>query len=153
MKTLITVVLSFCLLVSGFVPAIRVITSPAKPSTSQSLTAAKKEPYKPVTLNCRITVYTPFDDGGVWGYETATGAKSEHLATCAVDPEYIPLGSLLKVSNGETVLLLKAVDTGSAVKGNHIDIFYDGTIPASEKWADSFGEFAEVTVYSNYKRP
>lgn len=147
MKTLITVILSFCLLVSGFVPAIRVITSPMAARPLQTTSGQKTEQDKPVTLRCRVTVYTPYDDGGRWGYETATGATSKHLRTCAVDPEVIPLGSVIRVDGAGEVLYLTAVDTGSAVKGEHIDIFYDGTIPASEEWAGGFGEFAEVTVY------
>lgn len=87
-----------------------------------------KEPYK-------ITVYTPYSDNGKWGYLTATGVKSEHLTTCAVDPKVIPLGSAVEV-NG---LILKAVDTGSAVKGKVIDIFYDGTNKQASQWLKSFG--------------
>ena len=149
MKTLLTIVLACCLLVSGFIPAIRVITSPMAARPVQTTSEQKTEPDKPVTLRCRVTVYTPYDDGGRWGYETATGAKSQHLTTCAVDPSFIPLGSVIRVDGADEELYLTAVDTGSAVKGEHIDIFYDGTIPASEEWADGFGEYAEVTIYGD----
>ena len=70
--------------------------------------------FDPLNLYC---------DGGIWGYQTATGVKSEGLKTCAVDPSVIPLGTTILVDG----ICLKAVDTGSAVKGNVIDIFYDGT--------------------------
>lgn len=86
----------------------------------------------------RITVYTPYSDNGRWGYATATGAKSSHLRTCAVDPSVIPLGSTINV-NG---LQLKAVDTGSAVKGNHIDIFFDGSEEEAASWVNNFGDYS-----------
>lgn len=91
----------------------------------------------------RITVYTPYCDGGVWGYATSTGVKSTHLKTCAVDPKVIPLGSEIKI-NG---LTLKAVDTGSAVKGKKIDIFFDGTKKEAREWiSNEFGEYQNVTL-------
>jgi 3D (Asp-Asp-Asp) domain-containing protein len=88
----------------------------------------------------KITVYTPYCDGGNWGYLTATGVTSEHLATCAVDPKTIKLGSTIHVGD----LTLIAVDTGSAVKGNIIDVFYDGTQAEARKWIAEFGTVADV---------
>lgn len=90
----------------------------------------------------RITVYTPHSDGGVWGYQTATGKKSKHLQTCAVDPNVIPLGSVIVV-NG---LTLRCVDVGSAVKGKTVDIFFDGTEKEAIEWAAQFGDYAEVRL-------
>ena len=89
-----------------------------------------------------LTVYTPYSDGGQWGYQTSTGVRSTHLKTCAVDPKVIPLGSTIEV-NG---LVLKAVDVGGAVKGNHIDIFFDGTDSEAIAWLSSFGEYHTVTI-------
>jgi len=86
-----------------------------------------------------ITVYVPNDK---WGYSTATGVTSEHLRTCAVDPSVIPLGSIVEV-NG---LKLSACDTGSAVKGNVIDIFYDGTEEEAQNWINQFGDYHTVEV-------
>lgn len=90
----------------------------------------------------RITVYTPSSDSGKWGYSTSTGATSEHLKTCAVDPDVIPLGSIIEV-NG---IRLKAVDTGSEVNGNVVDIFYDGSSKEAREWINGFGEYHEVTI-------
>lgn len=90
----------------------------------------------------RITVYTPFSDNGKWGYKTATGVKSKHLQTAAVDPNVIPLSSELNI-NG---LKLKAVDTGSAVKGKVIDIFYDGTYYEAKEWLYKFGTSHSVEI-------
>ena len=90
----------------------------------------------------RITVYTPYSDGGIWGYKTASGITSKHLTTCAVDKSVIPLGSVIRVNGLELV----AIDTGSAVKGKVIDIFYDGSEKQALSWLDSFGDCAIVEV-------
>lgn len=50
---------------------------------------------------------------------TASGAKLEEGKTIAVDPKVIPFGTEL-IINGNTYV---AQDTGSGVKGNHIDIY------------------------------
>lgn len=91
----------------------------------------------------KLTFYTPHDDK--WGYQTATGVRSEHLKTCAVDPKVIPYGSVLQItgSNGQT-LTLKAVDCGSAIKGNKIDIFWDGDTQSGYDWMAKFGTTHEV---------
>lgn len=88
----------------------------------------------------KITVYTPGSDGGAWGYQTATGVRSQHLSTCAVDPDVIPLGSTIQI-NGLTLL---ACDTGSAVQGNVIDIFYDGSDGEACEWVSNFGTYHNV---------
>ena len=90
----------------------------------------------------KITVYTPQSDSGKWGYATASGVRAQHLTTCAVDPNVIPLGSTIKV-NGMT---LRAVDTGSMVKGKVIDIFYDGTTDEALNWISDFGTKHTVTL-------
>lgn len=58
---------------------------------------------------------------------TASGAAAVPYETCAVDPEVIPLGSVVKVAydDGE-VRTCRAEDTGSGVKGNHIDVCVAG---------------------------
>jgi len=91
----------------------------------------------------RLTVYTPHCDGGIWQYQTATGVASEHLATCAVDPGVIPLGTVLDIGGALTVT---AVDTGSAVTGRTIDIFFDGTAEEARAWLAAFGDTAPVWV-------
>ena len=111
--------------------------------TELTWTTTESSTAKPETGEIfHITVYTPYSDGGKWGYSTASGEKAEHLATCAVDPKVIPLGSTVYV-NG---LTLRANDTGSAVKGNVIDIFYDGTESEALKWISEFGDYHCVEV-------
>ena len=90
----------------------------------------------------RISFYNPGSDNGAWGYATATGVRSEHLATCAVDPNVIPLGSVIVV-NG---LTLKCVDVGGAVKGKTIDIFFDGSEKEMLAYGNEFGDYANVKL-------
>lgn len=120
--------------------------TPTQRNTTTTKTSTAKETDNKNAINLeqfRITVYTPYCDGGVWGYTTSTGVKSTHLKTCAVDPKIIPLGSELNI-NG---LTLKAVDTGSAVKGKKIDIFFDGTKKEAREWiSNEFGEYHNVTL-------
>lgn len=52
---------------------------------------------------------------------TASGAKAESGKTIAVDTDVIPFGTEVKI--GDTIYT--AQDTGSAVKGNVIDIYFD----------------------------
>lgn len=94
----------------------------------------------------KLTVYTPESDGGKWGYKTATCEKSQHLMTCAVDPDVIPYGTTI-IIGGENGLRLKAVDCGSSVHGNHIDIFFDGTETSASIWlSEQFGDSADVYI-------
>ena len=96
----------------------------------------------PLLGDFRVTVYTPYCDNEVWGYQTASGEVSEHLATCAVDPAVIGLGSIIYVND----LQLRAIDIGSAVKGNVVDIFFDGTPAEAREWLAGFGDVAPVWV-------
>ena len=70
----------------------------------------------------KVTYYWPGEDN--WGYQTATGVRSSHLYTVAVDPDVIPLGSRILI-DGEEYL---AVDVGGAVKGDVVDIFTEHPI-------------------------
>jgi 3D (Asp-Asp-Asp) domain-containing protein len=59
---------------------------------------------------------------GKWaGGPTASGAMPQAGRTIAVDPKVIPLGTKVLI-NGQTYV---AEDTGSAIKGNKIDIYQD----------------------------
>lgn len=116
------------------------ITNPT--TTTETSTKVAVIPFKTSLGYFKITVYCPSSDGGRWGYQTSTGVKSTHLKTCAVDPNVIPMGSIIKI-NG---LTLKAVDTGSKVKGNVVDIFYDGTRDEAMAWVSEFGARHEVYI-------
>ncbi|WP_027086727.1 3D domain-containing protein [Cohnella panacarvi] len=70
---------------------------------------------------------------------TSSGAVVEEGRTIAVDPKVIPIGWWVYI---EGIGFRRAEDTGSAVKGKKIDIYYD-----SEKYADRFGKKKGYTVY------
>ena len=53
---------------------------------------------------------------------TASGRRVTPYVSCAVDPDIIPLGSTIMIEYNGEMVYLRADDTGSAVKGNHIDI-------------------------------
>ena len=56
-----------------------------------------------------------------WGRRTSTGAVATAGHTIAVDPRVIPYGSKVMI-NG---VVYTAEDRGGAVRGNHIDIFFN----------------------------
>ena len=73
---------------------------------------------------------------------TATGTtpirNEEGLSTIAVDPSVIPLGSKVYIPGyGEAI----ASDTGSAIKGNKIDLFFNSKDECA-KWGRQ-----NVTLY------
>lgn len=109
-------------------------------------TSRYSDPYIAKDLGVfRLSFYTPYEEGEKWGFQTATGVKSQHLKTCAVDPSVIPLGSVVRVTgnNGKT-LTLKCVDTGGLVKGKTIDIFMDCSQKEGYAFMESFGEIHSV---------
>ena len=69
---------------------------------------------------------------GKWaGSPTASGATPRANHTIAVDPRVIPLGTVVEIEGMGTYV---AEDTGSAIKGNKIDIYFD-----SHSAANNFG--------------
>ena len=95
---------------------------------------------------CRLTVYTP-NEGG-WGYATATGVRSQHMMTCAVDPTVIPYGSnVIVIGKDGYEWRVRAVDCGN-FRGNWVDIFYEDSVKHGIEWLDEAfgGDFAEVYI-------
>lgn len=56
-----------------------------------------------------------------WGRHTCTGAVAAAGHTIAVDPRIIPYGSKVMIDG----VIYTAEDRGGAVRGNHIDIFFN----------------------------
>jgi 3D (Asp-Asp-Asp) domain-containing protein len=71
------------------------------------------------SFNALVTAYVPINtpmEGGRWTCTMRDGWKTHGIA---VDPRYIPLGSLLYVPGYGRAL---ADDTGGRIKGRHIDV-------------------------------
>lgn len=73
----------------------------------------EKNQNQPLQLECEITAYNDHEQ------PTKTGAEVR-VGICAVDPTFIPLGSILEVPGWGRV---EALDTGEKVKGYIIDIW------------------------------
>jgi len=134
-----------------------VVALSAKPAVTKTADSKLKETkqtvvkngvplsYKKILSNVTLTAYSahvestgksPGDSGfGI----TRTGTKVTEGRTIAVDPGTIPLGWWVYI---EGIGYRRAEDTGSAVKGNKIDVYYD-----SESYAQQFGLKRGYTVY------
>lgn len=101
--------------------------------------------YKQILNNVRLTAYsngiasTGKDAGSPQFGVTFTGTTATEGRTIAVDKNVIPLGWWVYI---EGIGYRRAEDTGSAVKGNIIDVYYD-----SPSYASKFGAKQGVTVY------
>ena len=109
---------------------------PESTSSSGSLSLSS---YKVIaTYNMEATAYTSTAAEPI----TATGARPVHnpsgFSTIAVDPNVIPLNSLVYVHGYG---FAKATDTGSAIKGMIIDVYFN-----SEQECRSWGRKYNVTV-------
>ncbi|MDO4170701.1 MAG: 3D domain-containing protein [Lachnospiraceae bacterium] len=90
-----------------------------------------------------LTAYCPCKKcSGKFGKKTASGTKPKQGRTIAVDRKKIKLGTKIHI-NGTTYT---AEDTGGAIKGNRIDIYFN-----SHKKALKFGKKKKVKVYKVVK--
>jgi len=120
------------------------VTAPAPVEYEPEPEVIAEIPPRTYVGRCRLTVYNSSESS--WGYATATGAKSQHLMTCAVDPSVIPYGSnVIIIDKDGEEHRFKAVDCGG-FSGKWIDIFFDGTERHGIEWLNECfdGEFAEV---------
>lgn len=84
------------------------------------------------TIKMTATAYAPT------GNRTATGTVPTTNRTIATDPNVIPSGTHVMINGQEYI----AEDTGSAIKGNRVDIFME-----SESVCNEFGvQDIEVTI-------
>lgn len=94
-------------------------------ATQQPETASKWESIG----EFKLTAYCPCEKCcGIWAKNrpngivyTANGAEAEAGKTIAVDPDVIPYGTEVKIGDHTYI----AQDSGSAIKGNKIDVYYD----------------------------
>jgi uncharacterized protein YabE (DUF348 family) len=86
---------------------------------------------------------TAYSGGGL----TATGRTVVHdpsaISTIAVDPRVIPLGSLVEVAGYGRAI---ASDTGGAIKGNIIDVYFDSSSVCSS-WGRKNGVEVNIIAY------
>ncbi|MNO79486.1 Cell wall-binding protein YocH precursor [compost metagenome] len=117
-------------------------------STSSKVTNVSKEnnrtsqagvdfTYKKVLNNVSMTAYSAEEDG--IGTRTASGTRVTEGRTIAVDTSVIPMGWWVYI---EGIGFRRAEDTGGAIKGNKIDVYYD-----SIQNARNFGRKTGRTVY------
>ncbi len=82
----------------------------------------KKKKTKKNLITVKLTAYCPCHEcSGKWGHATSTGVRATEGRTVAVDPQYIPYGTYLRIDGK----VYKAEDCGSAVKGHHVDVFFE----------------------------
>lgn len=87
------------------------------------------------TMEMKVTAYTQFDAG--CSGTTSTGAVATK-GILAVDPTVIPYGTQVYIPGYGVAL---AADTGSAIKGNRLDVCYD-TLDEAFSWG-----VRNLTVY------
>ncbi|SDP08536.1 protein of unknown function [Paenibacillus sp. yr247] len=102
-------------------------------------------PVKQIMKNITLTAFTAGvastgkSNGDAEYGITFTGTHVTEGRTIAVDPNVIPLGWWVYI---EGIGFRRAEDTGSAIKGQKIDVYYE-----SESYANRFGVKRGVTVY------
>ena len=96
--------------------------------TIEETTTKKKieETTKRKSVNNKEFVVTAYcgckECNGQWyGYPTASGTNMVANHTIAVDTNIIPFGTQVEIDG----IIYTAEDTGSAIKGNKIDIYFD----------------------------
>ena len=106
------------------------------------LTSRKTDDQGRPVMRAKLTAYTYQEPvGGAHGSITKSGHPVRR-GMVAVDPSLIPLGSYLAIDGFDT--LFWATDTGSGVRGPHVDIFFPDYASAVQ-----FGvQYREVTIHS-----
>ncbi|GLX70854.1 3D domain-containing protein [Paenibacillus glycanilyticus] len=109
--------------------------------TKSGVTFKPKKILKNVTLTAYSAgVASTGKDEDHPGYGiTASGARVQEGRTIAVDPDVIPIGWWVYI---EGIGFRRAEDTGSAINGNKIDVYFDST-----SYANKFGRKKGYTVY------
>lgn len=129
-------------------PEVKTLSYNGKPTAAEAVIVnlnGKSVKAKRKLSNVTLTAYSADfastgKSKGDSGYGvTSSGAVVQEGRTIAVDPKVIPIGWWVYI---EGIGFRRAEDTGSAVKGKKIDVYYD-----SEKYANRFGTKKGYTVY------
>jgi 3D (Asp-Asp-Asp) domain-containing protein/LysM repeat protein len=114
----------------------------------QAITTATGETLEFVkVLDVKATAYSDSSEENKWGPVDYFGNPLK-LGTIAVDPKVIPFGTRVYITGynfdglPKGGLIATATDTGSAIKGNRIDIF----VPGKRSYVATFG-VQDVKVY------
>ncbi|MDQ0196025.1 3D domain-containing protein [Paenibacillus wynnii] len=89
-------------------------------STNVASKAGVDFDYKKIIKNVSMTAYSSEEPG--IGTRTASGTRVTEGRTIAVDPDIIPMGWWVYI---EGLGFRRAEDTGGAINGNKIDVYYD----------------------------
>ncbi|MBD2848324.1 DUF348 domain-containing protein [Paenibacillus sp. IB182496] len=123
---------------------VAVLSAPSKSEDAVTVSGETLNAKK-VLNNVTLTAYTAgiestgkTEDHPQYGI-TASGTTVQEGRTIAVDPDVIPLGWWVYI---EGIGYRRAEDTGSAINGNKIDVFYE-----SKSYALKFGRKKGFTVY------
>lgn len=100
-------------------PKNKVIAYGTKKNQQVKLQHTMKFNYKKVLNNFQLTAYT--EKVGSPGVRTASGTIVSEGRTIAVDPKVVPLGWWVYI---DKIGFRRAEDTGGAVKGKIIDVYY-----------------------------
>jgi len=122
-----------------------VVLSASSPDIDQVTKGDITFSYKQILNNVTLTAYS--SDVASTGKSsehpqygiTASGTKVTEGRTIAVDPKVIPMGWWVYI---EGIGLRRAEDTGSAIKGNKIDVYFD-----NPEYAKRFGMKRGYKVY------
>ncbi|MHA6534398.1 ubiquitin-like domain-containing protein [Paenibacillus sp. BAC0078] len=111
-------------------PAVATVTPKPKTTSKSSKVSANSNnvitkagvdfEYKRVIKNVSMTAYSSEEPG--IGTRTASGTRVTEGRTIAVDPNVIPIGWWVYI---EGLGFRRAEDTGGAIKGNKVDVYYD----------------------------
>ena len=83
-----------------------------------------------------ITGYTSIECGGSTTTASGTTCHKGNPTTCAIDPKLHDFGDLFYIEEFDQVYI--AEDTGSAVKGKHLDLYF---------WDDEYNYALSITGY------
>nr|WP_243735311.1 3D domain-containing protein [Paenibacillus turpanensis] len=122
-----------------------VVLSSSSPNIDQATKSGVTFGYKQILKNVTLTAYsagvesTGKDESHPQYGKTFSGTTVTEGRTIAVDPKVIPMGWWVYIDG---IGFRRAEDKGSAVKGNHIDVYFD-----SGDYASRFGMKKGYTVY------